>query len=212
MAGMDNPWYFVLGFAAQLLFSSRVIIQWLMSEKAKKVVSPAIYWQLSLLAAILLSVYGWLRGDFAIIIGQLLAYYIYIWNLHIKGNWEKIHIVLRYIILSIPIIALVYVASDVSSSFDRLFASEDIPLALLLFGSAGQLIFTLRFIYQWQYSYVRHESILPVGFWILSIIGASTIVVYGIFRHDPVLIAGHGIGMIIYIRTLWIAKKQRLEY
>ena len=81
------------------------------------------------------------------------------------------------------------------------------PLALLLIGSAGQVIFTFRFIYQFLFSYRRKESVLPIGFWVLSILGSSIIVVYAIIRRDPVLILGQSFGFIAYIRNLTLAFK-----
>ena len=72
---------YIIGFLAQLLFSARLLLQWIMSERAKKVVSPSIFWKLSLIGAWLLFIYGWLRDDFAIILGQLISYYIYILSL-----------------------------------------------------------------------------------------------------------------------------------
>ncbi len=71
-----------VGLLAQGLFSGRMIVQWVMSERAHKVVSPVIFWQMSMAASFLLCVYGWLGSDFVIILGQAVAYYIYIWNLH----------------------------------------------------------------------------------------------------------------------------------
>ena len=202
---MDKPWYFILGFTAQLLFSLRVLVQWILSEKAKKVVSPAIYWQLSLLASIVFSIYGWLRGDFAIILGQLFTYYIYIWNLKRKDRWQHLNKVLQYIVFILPLIALIYVVSQGSNTINRLF--DNISLSLLVFGSLGQVIFTLRFIYQWWYSRSRNKSYLPAGFWIFSLTGAVITIIYGIFRKDPVLIIGHGAGFIAYARNLWLSKK-----
>lgn len=203
---MDNqPWYFVIGFIAQGLFSIRVLIQWMMSEKAKKVVSPTVYWQISLFASFLFSIYGWLRGDFAIILGQIFSYYIYIWNLNSKHHWKRLHPIARYIILFTPVVALIYVLYNGDSSSTRLFGN--IPIGLLLFGSAGQIIFTFRFIYQWWYSRSRDESLLPVGFWVLSLIGSAITIVYGIYRRDPVLIIGQSAGFIAYSRNLWLAKR-----
>lgn len=201
---MENqPWYFILGFAAQGLFSIRVLIQWILSEKAKKVVSPTIYWQISLFASFLFSIYGWLRGDFAIILGQIFSYYIYIWNLNSKDHWKEIFPLARYIILLTPLAAITYVVINGDSTIDRLFGN--IPIGLLLFGSAGQIIFTFRFIYQFWYSRSRKESLLPTGFWILSLIGSAITITYGIFRKDPVLIIGQGAGFIAYSRNLWLA-------
>lgn len=202
---MNQPWYFILGFVAQILFSLRVFVQWVLSEKAKKVVSPAIYWQLSLLASIIFSIYGWLRGDFAIILGQFFTYYIYIWNLKRKNRWIKLNRLLRYIIIILPVLALIFIVSEGISTKNRLF--DNISLPLLMFGSVGQIIFTLRFIYQWWYSRSRNESILPSGFWILSLAGATITIVYGVFRRDPVLIIGHGAGFFAYARNLWLSKR-----
>ncbi|MDT8348085.1 MAG: lipid-A-disaccharide synthase N-terminal domain-containing protein [Flavobacteriaceae bacterium] len=47
-----------IGFIAQILFSSRMIYQWVASEKAKRVVTPQFFWQLSLMASFLLFLYG----------------------------------------------------------------------------------------------------------------------------------------------------------
>ena len=203
---MDNPWYFVIGFVAEGLFAARFIIQWILSEKAKKVVSPTIFWQLSLLASIVYSTYGWLRGDFAIIIGQMFTYYIYIWNLKAKDNWQKFPQALRVIIFFIPIVAIVWCIVNREITGNRLF--EHISSSLLAFGTIGQVIFTSRFIYQWWYSRTRHESVLPMGFWIISLIGSVTIFTYGILRRDIVLIVGQ-LGFIMYARNLWLAIKNK---
>jgi lipid-A-disaccharide synthase-like uncharacterized protein len=80
-----------------------------------------------------------------------------------------------------------------------------------VFGSTGQVIFTIRFIYQWFYSYKRQRSILPVGFWIISLVGSGIIVAYGIFRLDPVLIIGQSVGFIAYIRNIVLFKQNKTK-
>ena len=45
---------YVVGFLAQLFFSARILLQWILSERAKKVISPTIFWQLSLVGSYLL--------------------------------------------------------------------------------------------------------------------------------------------------------------
>lgn len=76
---------YLIGFTSQLFFSARTLVQWILSEKNHRVVSPTVFWVLSLLGSVLLFCYGWLRNDFSIIMGQSISYYIYIWNLNIKG-------------------------------------------------------------------------------------------------------------------------------
>lgn len=199
---------YIIGFLAQALFSARILVQWIMSERARRVLSPTIFWVLSLVASCLLCFYGWLRDDFAIVIGQVIAFYIYIWNLNIKGVWGRLPALARTAISLIPLALIIPVAHDAGAAFDRFFANSDIPLWLLIYGSAGQVIFTFRFIYQWLYSRRRGESELPAGFWIISLTGSLIIVSYAIIRHDPVLILGQGVGLIAYTRNLMLWHRQ----
>ena len=205
----SSLYVYAIGFLAQGFFSARMLIQWILSEKAKKVVSPNAYWICSLAGSILLFVYGWLRDDFAIIFGQVISYYIYIWNLDIKGVWHKVPLVGRVIIVSLPFLAFGMMLHDIPAFVGSCFHNESVPPLLLVWGSAGQVIFTLRFIYQWYYSYRRHESVLPVGFWIISLVGCSIIVSYGIFRLDPVLIIGQSVGFFTYSRNIVLYRKNK---
>ena len=204
---MNNYIVFGIGFLAQALFSARLVVQWLLSEKARKVVSPTSYWQISILASYLLFVYGWLRDDFAIILGQYISYYIYIWNLNTKNHWKELPAFIRLVLLLTPVLVIIYLLLTWDINGPRLFRNANIPLGLLIFGSMGQIIFTFRFIYQWFYSRHKGESVFPVTFWVLSLLGSAIIVSYGIYRSDPVLILGLSAGFIAYIRNLFILRK-----
>ena len=200
-------WVYAIGFLAQAFFSARILIQWILSERAKRVVSPTAYWVCSLAGSYLLFVYGWLRDDFAIILGQMVSYYIYLWNLNAKGIWPRLSAILRTVLLFTPVAALAGIARNAAHFFDTFMQNESVPLWLLLFGSAGQLIFSLRFVYQLYYSARRPESVLPSGFWGLSLLGSSMIVIYGAIRLDPVLILGQSVGFVAYTRNLLIGRK-----
>ena len=202
---MENLWIYGLGLIAQLFFSARMIVQWVMSERSKKVVSPVIYWQLSLIASFLYVFYGWLRVDFAIILGQLFSYYIYIWNLNVQNRWKGINYALRILLFLTPPVVITLLAVTEIEAIERLWL--DVSFGLLLFGSVGQIIFAFRFIYQWWYSRRFNQSILPVGFWILGIIGSISILIYGIIRRDPILILGQGAGFITYSRNLYLGRR-----
>ncbi|MCM1021678.1 MAG: lipid-A-disaccharide synthase N-terminal domain-containing protein [Muribaculum sp.] len=192
-----------VGLLAQCFFSARILVQWIMSEKARKVLSPTIFWVLSLVGSLLLFTYGWLRDDFAIILGQFISYYVYIWNLAAKGMWQKLPKGVRVVMLCVPLVAVVMVINDAQNWYERFFCGE-VPLWLIAFGSAGQIIFTFRFVYQWLYSVKRGESVLPAGFWIISLTGSVIIVAYAIVRLDPVLILGQAFGLVAYSRNLII--------
>ncbi len=206
---------YALGFLAQGLFSVRILVQWIMSERARKVVSPTIFWIISLIASYIFFIYGWLRDDFSIMLGQVIAYYVYIWNLGAKGVWKSIrngwsHLLVSVLLLT-PVVGVSLMAGHAPDLIARLFENTEIPLWLILFGSSGQVIFSFRFIYQLIYSSRRGESILPAGFWIISLTGSAIIVTYGIIRLDPVIILGQGIGFISYSRNLILWRKNNRE-
>ena len=205
---MSNWIIYGIGFLAQLLFSGRLILQWILSEKSKKVLTPSIFWKLSLFASFLLFVYGYLRDDFAIMLGQILTYFIYIRNLQIQGEWAKTPKILRGFLWIFPILLIIYSYNNNTYDIVKLFKNEAIPLLLLIWGSIAQIIFTLRFVYQWIYSEKNKESSLPYGFWLLSLIGSIMILIYAILRKDPVLFIGHIMGSSIYVRNIIILKRQ----
>ena len=205
---MSNWIIYSVGFIAQLLFSGRLTLQWILSEKSKKILTPTLYWWLSLLASFLLFVYGYLREDFAIMLGQVLTYFIYIRNLQLKGNWSKIPKTGRLFLWAFPILIVIYSFNNNAYDIDKLLKNDAIPYWLLILGIIAHVIFTLRFIYQWIYSEKNKESTLPIGFWFLSLTGSILILIYAIFRKDPVLIIGHSMGSIIYFRNITISKNE----
>jgi lipid-A-disaccharide synthase-like uncharacterized protein len=199
---------YAIGFTAQIFFSARTLVQWILSEKRHQVVSPTVFWVLSLMGSVLLFAYGWLRNDFSIILGQLISYYVYIWNLKIKGLWPQVPALLRYALTLLPVAALVHLFVTCSDFAGQFLLRGDLPFWLLAFGCLGQVVFTCRFIYQWYYSRQRHESVLPLGFWIISLTGSAIIVIYGAIRLDPVLIVGQAFGVFTYIRNISIWEHQ----
>jgi len=108
-----------------------------------------------------------------------------------------------------PVAAVAYMLRDPSSFNLTFFHNQDVPLWLLIFGSTGQVIFSLRFVYQWVHGLIHHCSVLPLGFWIWSLIGSLIIIVYAFFRLDPVLILGQSFGFVAYIRNIMIDVKSK---
>ena len=208
---MDDWLIYAIGFLSQMLFSARIIIQWVQSEKLNQVVTPVIFWQLSLIASFLLFVYGWLRNDFVIMLGQALTYFIYIRNLQLQNFWKKLPLAFRIFFITTPFLFIIYSFNNNVFDLALLFKNENIPPWLVILGSIAQVIFTGRFIYQWIYSENKKTSMLPLGFWILSITGSSLIIIYALLRKDPVLLTGHIFGSIVYIRNIQLIKKSNHE-
>ncbi|MFI4988726.1 MAG: lipid-A-disaccharide synthase N-terminal domain-containing protein [Alphaproteobacteria bacterium] len=84
--------------------------------------------------------------------------------------------------------------------------SHDIWIGI---GFFGQAMFGMRFIVQWLASEREGKSVIPLSFWYLSIAGAAIVLVYAIYRLDPVFIVGQAGGFLIYIRNLYLIRRER---
>lgn len=79
---LRNPWV-VVGFAGQVVFSLRFLVQWIASERLQRSVIPMSFWYLSVAGAGLLLTYALYRADPVFILGQLLGFVVYLRNLHL---------------------------------------------------------------------------------------------------------------------------------
>lgn len=81
---ITRPWSFVwiaVGLLGQAMFTFRMVLQWLASEKEKRSVIPVGFWWGSLLGGILLLAYFIWRKDVVGIIGQSTGVFVYLRNL-----------------------------------------------------------------------------------------------------------------------------------
>ena len=73
-------WY-VIGFLGQLTFGSRFFVQWIASERARRVIVPKVFWYLSLLGGVALFAYALHRSDPVFAVGQGMGLIVYARNL-----------------------------------------------------------------------------------------------------------------------------------
>jgi lipid-A-disaccharide synthase-like uncharacterized protein len=73
--------WLVFGVVAQLLFAARFLVQWISSEKAGKSVIPFAFWLFSMGGGLMTLVYGIVKREPVIILGQGLATIIYVRNI-----------------------------------------------------------------------------------------------------------------------------------
>jgi len=76
-------------------------------------------------------------------------------------------------------------------------------------GFCAQAMFAARFWVQWIASEKAGKSIVPMLFWYLSIFGSLLLLVYSIYRKDPVFILGQATGIFIYTRNLYLIKREK---
>lgn len=200
---------YALGFFAQSLFGARLVVQLFYSEKSGKVVSPTLFWQFSLMASFLFLIYGILRDDLVIIIGQTLSYFIYIRNLQLKNEWNKFNPMVRFILFVLPALALGWIVAGADNKLRDIFANSNLSHPIIALGAVGQLMLNLRFVYQWYYSEKQNDSVLPLGFWVISSVASVMILSYASYRLDPVLLVAQGMGIFVYLRNIFIHFKAK---
>ena len=81
--------------------------------------------------------------------------------------------------------------------------SENPGTLMVTVGFGGQLLFAMRFIIQWIKSEGEKKSVIPLAFWYFSIGGGLVLLFYALWRKDPVIICGQGLGLFIYARNLY---------
>jgi len=73
--------WLAFGLIAQLFFTARFLVQWISSERAGKSVVPIAFWFFSMGGGLMTLVYGVVKREPVIIVGQALATIIYIRNI-----------------------------------------------------------------------------------------------------------------------------------
>jgi lipid-A-disaccharide synthase-like uncharacterized protein len=76
-------------------------------------------------------------------------------------------------------------------------------------GFLAQLLFTARFLVQWIESERQNRMVIPLAFWFFSIGGGLLLLVYALYRRDPVFIAGQAFGVFVYARNLYFELRDR---
>ena len=93
--------------------------------------------------------------------------------------------------------------------FRLLNISSPIGFAWVAMGLLGQVLFTGRMLLQWLVSERSKRSVVPEGFWWLSLVGASMLLVYFVWRRDIVGVLGQCAGWVVYGRNLWLIHRER---
>lgn len=82
--------------------------------------------------------------------------------------------------------------------------SSPAGFAWVLLGLLGQVLFTGRMLVQWLVSERSGRSVVPPAFWWMSLVGATMLLVYFVWRKEPIGVLGQATGWFIYVRNLWM--------
>lgn len=76
-------WMVLFGMIGQGMFTMRFLVQWISSERAGRSVVPEAFWYFSLAGGALVLLYGLLKPDLVIVVGQLPGTVVYVRNLYL---------------------------------------------------------------------------------------------------------------------------------
>ena len=78
---VDSRWWTAFGLVGNAVFSLRFVVQWLRSEKERKVVVPPLFWHLSFWGSLISLVYALHLDKLPVILGYLFLPILYGRNL-----------------------------------------------------------------------------------------------------------------------------------
>ena len=84
----DTIWIGV-GLLGQVFFTSRFLVQWIVSERRRESVIPVAFWWFSLLGGVTLLAYAIWRRDPVFILGQATGLVVYARNLSLIGRARR---------------------------------------------------------------------------------------------------------------------------
>ncbi len=83
------------------------------------------------------------------------------------------------------------------------------PTAWTFFGLTANACFAARFILQWITSERKGRSVVPLGFWYLSLLGGVMMLIYAIHVGKLPLVLGAMFTPFIAVRNLWLVRNHR---
>ncbi len=78
----------------------------------------------------------------------------------------------------------------------------------VILGFAAQGLFFSRWIVQWYVSEKQGESIVPLTFWVISLLGGLMLLVYAWREGQPVFVLGQLIGVLNYSRNIMLITRK----
>lgn len=92
LLGIDWSAWKIIGWLGNLIFSSRFLVQWYVTEKKKRVVVPQAFWWLSLTGSLVFLCYSIHQRDSVFIFAYAFTWIPYIRNLIIHRRHKEAHV------------------------------------------------------------------------------------------------------------------------
>ncbi|MBE7560489.1 lipid-A-disaccharide synthase N-terminal domain-containing protein [bacterium] len=200
MGGFEITAWTLFGFCGNLLFTARVLLQWIASERQRRSVVPVAFWWLSWLASIIMIVYAYRRGELPFVLGFAVTLVPYTRNLLLhyrpRSNPAPIGLILAAAVVLGCVPVFVF------------YEHEAVKDAWTWLGLLGNAVFGSRFFVQWVRSESEGRSVLPLSFWYVSLLGGTILLAYSLIRGDLVFILGYLFTVVPYARNIVLLRRQ----
>ena len=193
----------VLGWVGNACFFSRFLVQWALSERARRSLTPAVFWRLSLVGTTCLGLYSAEEGKYVLLVGYVLNSTIYARNLWMQRTSGTRTLTPA----AAALVALVAISGLVAGALFNLHTDPDASVAWVACAGLGQAIWSSRFVVQWWHSERAGLSHFPPVFWWLSLAGNALLLSYAVHLGDPIFIAGFIPGPIVQVRNLMLQRR-----
>lgn len=193
-----------IGWIGSAFFFARFLVQWLVSERAKRSVTPNVFWWMSLGGSLCLGAYAFSLGEVVLLLGNAVNGAIFARNLQINRG-SRLRIGKGWLAAIGAMILTIVVASGILQG--RTDGSR--ALGWLICVTLGQALWSSRFVLQWWHAERRSRGELPHAFWWVSLAGNGLLLAYAIHIGDPVYVAGFLPGPLVQIRNLVLLRRHR---
>jgi len=201
-----------VGWLGQALFTGRVLLQWVASERAGRSVVPNSFWWISLVGSLALLVYVGHRKDPVFLAGVSINTAIYARNLMLAHRAADRPAIVRTPWVPVASgLGLAAIAGFTLHQLDATVVTFDQPWWGLALGFTAQTIWSGRFIVQWYASERAGRSVLPPSFFYVSTLGAILLFGYAVYRIDWVMMAAYVLNPIPYVRNLVLIRRARQD-
>lgn len=194
-----------VGWTGNAFYFARFLVQWLVSERAKRSVAPASFWWCSLGGALCLGYYSYVRAETALLFGYIVTFFIYLRNVTIEHLEDRAGSLGRTSTTGIALAALALLTWAATTRE----TDASVGTTWLVVAFVGQAIFSSRFVVQWYVTERSGKAHFPRVFWWLSLVGNLMILAYAIRRADAVFVAGFVLGPFVQIRNLMLPRDER---
>jgi len=194
-----------LVWAGQACYFSRFLVQWVVSEKAKRSMTPRAFWWLSLAGVLLAGTGAFGQEAWILVPAFVVNGFLYTRNLMLSGARPPSQLG--------PVPAALFGLG--AAALVLFFGMEKAPKLQegaelwVLTGIVGQAIWGTRFLVQWYLSEKLGKSHFPLGFWWLSVVGAMLNLIYTFWLGRPEFLAAYLIAWIVPVRNITLEYKRR---